>query len=123
MNNDHVITKQIDGTSAPDSSAADFEQYQQARRDGYGITKALLELKLETEIRDVSGLEKAVQEQLQNEPVMIAPWHCSPLAQSACRDGMRLAALEFYWDQMRLVIDAKRDESTDDGNYSALPST
>lgn len=107
MNYDHVITKQVEGTSAPDSSASDFEQYQQARRDGYGITKALLELKLETEIRDVSELEKAVQEQLQSEPVMIAPWHSSPLARSACRDGMRLAALEFYWDQMRLIINAK----------------
>ena len=38
------------------------------------------------------------------EPIMIAPWRNSvPLTQAACRDGMRLAALEFYWEHPRKI--------------------
>ena len=38
------------------------------------------------------------------EPGMIAPWRNSvPLTQAACRDGMRLAALEFYWEHRHKI--------------------
>ena len=41
------------------------------------------------------------------EPNKIAPWCRSPLAQSACRHGMRLAALNFYWEH-RDAIQVRR---------------
>ena len=52
------------------------------------------------------------------EPNKIAPWHRSPLAQAACRDGMRLAALNFYWEhrdaiQVRLLAASFADEIAD----------
>src|SRR5450755_884744 len=78
------------GTNVTGTSAAISER--RARMDGYTIVRAILQSKLETEIRDLAELEQAIQEELAKEPSMIAPWHNSVVLQSACREGMRLAA-------------------------------
>jgi hypothetical protein len=99
----------------PHTSAPEFEQYKRARLDGYSMVKALLECEFEAGIRDVAEFEKAIGEQLAKEPGQIAPWHNTPLTRAACRDGMRLAALEFYWEhrdtiQFRLLTASLGDE-------------
>jgi hypothetical protein len=97
-------SKSLERTAqVPPASA--FEQYQKARLDGYSIVNALLQLKFEAGIRDISEFEKAIQEELAKEPIQVAPWHNSdPLTHEACRDGMRLAALTFYWDRRHEVL-------------------
>jgi hypothetical protein len=77
-------------TTARDSTLA---AYHRARLEGYAITAALLEAAVDagTPVTD------AVRSQLAHEPIHIAPWHSTPLAVAACRDGMRLAALEFFF--------------------------
>jgi hypothetical protein len=98
-------TPPLGPSSLPDTDA-EFQKYKDARREGYSIMKALVELKFEAGIHDLAQFEQIIQEHLAMEPIMVAPWRNSvPLTQAACRDGMRLAALEFYWehrDKVRL---------------------
>jgi hypothetical protein len=77
------------------TETSDAISERRARMDGYTIVRAILQSKLKREIRDLAELEQAIQEELAKEPSMIAPWHNSVVLQSACREGMRLAALEF----------------------------
>jgi hypothetical protein len=80
------------------TSAPELPPYRRARAFGYTVINALLEGKFAAGIQDVAHFEQVIQDHLAMEPNKIAPWHRSPLAQSACRDGMRLAALNFYWE-------------------------
>ena len=80
------------------TSGPEFTPYRRARIFGYSVINALLKCKVETGIHDFAHFEQVIQEHLAMEPNKIAPWHRSPLVQAACRDGMRLAALEFYWE-------------------------
>jgi hypothetical protein len=89
-------TPPLGPSTLPDTDA-EFQKYKDARREGYSIMKALVELKFEAGHHDLSQFDLVIQEHLAMEPIMIAPWRNSvPLTQAACRDGMRLAALEFY---------------------------
>jgi hypothetical protein len=90
----------------PHTSTPEFQQYRQARLNGYSIVNALLKSKFEAGIRDIAEFEKTIEEQLAKEASQIAPWHRTPLTQAASRDGMRLAALEFYWEH-RYAIDVR----------------
>ena len=97
------------------TSAPELTPYRRARAFGYTVINALLEGKFATGIQDVAHFEQVIQDHLAMEPNKIAPWHRSPLAQSACRDGMRLAALNFYWEhrdaiQVRLLAASFGDE-------------
>ena len=92
------------GPSALPDTDAEFQKYKDARREGYSIMKALVELKFDAGIQDLSQCEQVIQEHLAMEPIMIAPWRNSvPLTQAACRDGMRLAALEFFWEHRHKI--------------------
>jgi hypothetical protein len=93
----HSQTK-LPETRPEHTSAPEFEHYKWARLDGYHVVNALLEGKFATGMHDVAHFEQVIQEHFAMEPNKIAPWHRSPLAQAACRDGMRLAALEFCWE-------------------------
>jgi len=77
------------------TETSDAISERRARMDGYTIVRAILQSKVKREIRDLAELEQAIQEELAKEPTTIAPWHNSVVLQSACREGMRLAALEF----------------------------
>jgi len=97
------------------TSAPELTPYRRARAFGYTVINALLEGKFATGIQDVAHFEQVIQDHLAMEPNKIAPWCRSPLAQSACRDGMRLAALNFYWEhrdaiQVRLLAASFGDE-------------
>jgi hypothetical protein len=96
----------------------EFKQYQQAHRHGHAVINALLNEQFKAGIRDIAKFEKTIEEQLAKEPNQIGPPHNTPLTQSACRDGMRLAALEFYWEhrdaiQLRLLTGSFGDEIAD----------
>ena len=96
-------TPPLDYSGLPNTDA-EFQKYKDARTEGYSIMKALIELKSEAGIHDLAQLEQIIQEHLAMEPIMIAPWRNSvPLTQTACRDGMRLAALDFYWEHPRKI--------------------
>ena len=84
-------------------STSESQQYKEARLNGYSIVNALLQSQFAAGIRDIAKFEKAIEEQLAKEPSQIAPWHKRPLTRAACRDGMRLAALEFYWEHRDAV--------------------
>jgi hypothetical protein len=98
-----------------DTSTPEVQQYKQARLNGYSTVNTLLKCKFAAGIRDIAQFERAIEEQMAKESGQIAPWHNTPLTQAACRDGMRLAALEFYWEhrdaiQFRLLAAALDDE-------------
>jgi hypothetical protein len=77
----------------------EFQQYRFARIEGHNITRARLESQFKDGIADLDDLEKAVAQQLALEPESCARWRKSEIEQTGCRDGMRMAALEFYWEQ------------------------
>lgn len=74
----------------------DFQQYRFARIEAQNITRARLETQFRGGITDLGELEKAVEQQLTTEPTC-TPWRKSEVEQTGCREGMRMAALEFYW--------------------------
>jgi len=78
----------------------EFQQYRFARIEAQNITRSRLEAQFRDGIHDLQDLEKAVEEQLATEPTC-APWRTSEVEQAGCREGMRLAALEFYWAHRR----------------------
>src|SRR5664279_4487138 len=88
----HTPQRDLEKTSAPE-----LTPYRRARAFGYTVINALLEGKFAAGIHDVAHFEQVIQDHLAMEPNKIAPWHRSPLAQAACRDGMSLAALKLEW--------------------------
>jgi hypothetical protein len=74
----------------------DFQQYRFARIEAQNITRARLEAQFSDGITDLGELEKAIEQQLTMEATC-TPWRTSEVEQAGCRDGMRMAALEFYW--------------------------
>ncbi len=74
----------------------EFQQYRFARIEAHNITRARLEAQFRDGITDLEELEKGIEQQLTMEPTC-APWRKSQVEQAGCRDGMRMAALEFYW--------------------------
>lgn len=76
----------------------EFQQYRLARIEGYNITRARLQSQFANGIGDPGELEKAIAGQLAMPPTKIAAWRQSEMEQAGLREGMRLAALEFYWE-------------------------
>jgi hypothetical protein len=70
------------------------EQYRFARIEGYIITLARLQEKFEDRAVNLEEMEAAVLEQLAQEN-LCAPWRTSETERAGCREGMRLAALQF----------------------------
>ena len=78
----------------------EFQQYRFARIEAQNITRARLEAQFRARITDLEELEKAIEQQLTMEPTC-TPWRKSEAERAGCREGMRMAALEFYWVHRR----------------------
>ena len=76
----------------------EFQQHRLARIEGYNITRARLQSQFANGIGEPGDFEKAIAEQLAMPPTKIAAWRQSEMEQAGCQEGMRLAALEFYWE-------------------------
>ena len=76
----------------------EFQQYRLARIEARRITRARLEAQFKNGTIDFDKLEKAVAEQLEADAPKCLPWHRSGIEQTGCRDGIYIAALEFYWE-------------------------
>lgn len=74
----------------------EFQQYRFARIEAQNITRAQLEAQFKDGITDPDGFEKVIERLLTMEPTC-TPWRKSEVEQTGCREGMRMAALEFYW--------------------------
>jgi hypothetical protein len=74
----------------------ELQQYRFAWIEGSNITRARLEAQFEDGIIDSERLEKAIEREL-TETTKCAPWRRSEIEQMGCRDGARIAALEFFW--------------------------
>jgi len=79
-----------------------LQQYRFARIEGEKITRARLEAQFKDGIPDLVALEKAIEQQLTVAPVC-TPWRKSEAEHAGCREGMRMAALEFYWEHRHVV--------------------
>ena len=80
----------------------ELQQHRFARIEGEKITRARLQAQFKDGIPDLVALEKAIEQQLTVEPVC-TPWRKSEAEQVGCREGMRMAALEFYWEHRNSV--------------------
>ena len=80
----------------------ELQQYRFARIEGEKITRARLQAEFKDGIPDLVALEKAIEQQLTTEP-LCTPWRRSEAEQAGCREGMRFAALEFYWEHRNLI--------------------
>jgi hypothetical protein len=69
-------------------------QYRFARIEGYIITLARLQEQFEDRAVNLEKMEVAVIEQLAKEN-RCASWRRSETERAGCREGMRLAAIEF----------------------------
>jgi hypothetical protein len=76
----------------------EFEQHRLARIEGHNITRARLQSQFANGIGDLGEFEKAIAEHLAVPPTKIAAWRQSEMGQAGFREGIRLAALEFYWE-------------------------
>jgi len=79
------------------------EQYRFARIEGYRITLPRLEEQFKDGAVNLEEMKDALSEQLAKR-AFCAPWRRSEIERAGCRDGMRLAALEFlsqYQDALR----------------------
>lgn len=70
------------------------EQYRFARIEGYRITLICLEEQFKDRAVNLNEMEAVVIEQLAKEN-QCAPWRRSETERAGCREGMRLAAIEF----------------------------
>ena len=76
----------------------EFQKYRFAHIEARRITRARLETQFTHGIVDVDELEKAIAEQLEADATKCIPWRRSQIEQTGCREGIHLAALEFYWE-------------------------
>jgi hypothetical protein len=76
----------------------EFQQYRFARIEGHNITRARLEAQFKNATTDVDDLEKAIAQELATETANCVPWRKSEIEQTGFYDGIRMAALEFYWE-------------------------
>ena len=79
------------------------EEYRFARIEGYGIALTRLEAQFRDKAVDLENMENAVIEQIANEN-LCAPWRGSESERAGCREGVRLAAIQFlsqYREAMR----------------------
>jgi hypothetical protein len=85
----------------------EFHHYRFARIEGHNITRARLEAQFKSGITDLDELEKAIAQQLAAAAsTTCAPWRKSEMEKTGCCDGMRMAALEFYWSHRQELRNA-----------------
>ncbi len=97
---------------------AEFQQYRFARIEGHNITRARLEAQFKAGITDLDELEKAIAKQLTTEPKDCASWRKREIEQLGCREGIRMAALEFYWSHRQELQYASRKNSGEESRHS-----
>jgi len=90
---------------------AEFQQYRFARIEGHNITRARLEAQFKSGIIDLDELEKAIAQQLAAAAMSCTPWRKSEIEKTGCQDGMRMAALEFFWSHHRKLRGASMEIS------------
>ncbi len=76
----------------------EYQQHRLARIEGYNITRARLQVQFGSGTTDPAELEKAIAEHLSAPSAKIAAWRRSEMEQAGYQEGVRLAALEFYWE-------------------------
>ena len=74
----------------------EFQAYRFAQIEAQNITRARLEEQFKDGIGSPEEFENAIERLLTTEPTC-TPWRKSEVEQAGCREGMRMAALEFYW--------------------------
>ena len=77
----------------------EFQQYRFARIEAQNITRARLEARFKDGVSDPDEFEKAIEQLLLTMKPMCTPWRNSEVERAGSLDGMRMAALEFYWAQ------------------------
>ena len=90
---------------------AEFQRYRFARIEGHNITRARLEAQFKDGITNLDELEELIAQQLTEEPTNCAPWRKSEIEQTGYREGMRMAALEFFWSRRQELRRASLDNS------------
>jgi hypothetical protein len=84
----------------------EFQQYRFALVEARTITRTRFEAQFNGQQADTDDIEKAVAQQLATEPSHCVPWRVSEIERRGCRDGIRMAALEFYWERRRRLRQA-----------------
>ncbi len=79
------------------------EQYRFARIEAFHITLARLEEQFKDRAVNLAEMEAAVAEQLAKE-TLCAPWRTTETERAGCREGMRLAALQFLSQYRRWAL-------------------
>src|SRR5919109_2187707 len=79
----------------------EFQQYRFARVEARRVTRARLEAQFKNGLCDFDELEKAIAGQLEAEATKCIPWRRSEIEQTGCREGIYIAALEFYWEHRK----------------------
>jgi hypothetical protein len=89
----------------------EFQQYRFARIEGHNITRARLEAQFKDGITNLNQLEEIIAQQLTAEPTNCVPWRKSEIEQTGCREGMHMAALEFFWSHRQEIRRASLNNS------------
>ncbi len=77
-----------------------FQMYRFALIEARNITRARLEAEFRHGIASPGAFENAIERQLATEQ-SCTPWRVIDAEQRGSFDGMRMAALEFYWEHRR----------------------
>lgn len=80
----------------------EYQQHRFARIEGYNITRARLHSQFTNGISDPRQLVTTVSEYLSS-PSSKTAWRRSEAEQAGYQEGVRLAALEFYWENRHNV--------------------
>lgn len=78
---------------------SEFQQYRLARIEAENIARARLEAQFKDGIPNIDELENAIAQLLAAETKTCVPWRQSEMEQIGACDGIRLAALEFFWSR------------------------
>lgn len=82
------------------------KQYRFARMEGYIITLSRLQEQFEDTAVNLDEMEAAVANQLAKEN-SCAPWRTSETERAGCREGIRLAGLQFLSQYRGAIRDLK----------------
>ena len=90
-----------------------YQQHRLARIEGYNIARARLQSQFANGIGDLGEFEKTIVEHLTAPSARVVAWRRSEMERAGFTEGVRWAALEFYWENREAMCVAMLAQRAD----------
>jgi len=112
QSNNNITNDTVNILGGSNMTNKEFEQYRLARIEAHEITRAALEAQFASGALGLSQLDAVIEQYLNTDAKGVAPWRTSEHERVGCREGVQVAALEFYWKHRKNFFSGAGPELT-----------